>query len=155
MLQPSTDVVQLIYCNLYHVDRTGTIALERKGDLTTFYDPIHHLDFRWARLPNRIIRSSWEHELLESAIHSRPDRLGVQSGDLPFDNLDELLNSCVWRCAIRLVIRSPWNLWHVRLGGSVSHRLSAFSRSNQIWLDSRQSQTAPRTSSVLKIEAMS
>jgi hypothetical protein len=73
----------------------GTFSLEGQGNLSAFFAPIHHpLISDGPRLPSLIISGSPKHDLIGKSTDPRQLDWELKAGDIPFDNLDELLSHC-------------------------------------------------------------
>lgn len=77
------------------IDSTMILERDKGRNFSVYFDPIHHPLFtEGPRLPCLLIRGISKHDLLIQATGSRQLDWELKAGDIPFDNLDELLIQC-------------------------------------------------------------
>lgn len=77
------------------IDSTAILECGKGRNLSVYFAPIHHpLITEGQRLPCLLIRGISKHDLLIQATDSRQLDWELKAGDIPFDNLDELLFQC-------------------------------------------------------------
>jgi hypothetical protein len=77
------------------IDNAMILERDKGRNLSVYFDPIHHpLITEGPRLPCLLIHGISKHDLLIQATDSRQLDWELKGGDIPFDNLDELLIQC-------------------------------------------------------------
>lgn len=77
------------------IDGTTSLRLQVDGNLSTYFWPIHHPFFsEGPRLPTLRVSGTARHNLIVSVADHRTLDWELKAAEVPFDNLDELLNQC-------------------------------------------------------------
>lgn len=77
------------------IDGKTNICIQHDGNLSTYFSPIHHpFVADGPRLPSLRASGTSKHNLTASVVDPRALDWELKAAEIPFDNLDELLNQC-------------------------------------------------------------